>query len=103
MLSKPKKPGVPYFTPDKRQCLILGNFDYSPIRYMGVDNNGNPKELGIKDLLHVKTDIKLFKEKIEGYGFADDGQDILEMTNLGVDKVKKVFLGYQRKINDNAD
>ena len=70
---------------------------------MGVDKDGNPKELGFGDLFHVKTDIKLFKEKIEGYGFADDGQDILEMTNLGVDKVKKVLLGYQRKINDNAD
>jgi hypothetical protein len=46
---------VPFFSPDKRQCLILGNYDYSPIRIMveGVDEDGNPKELGFKDLLHV--------------------------------------------------
>ena len=44
MLSKMKKAGVPYFTPDKRQCLILGNIDYAAIRFMGVDKDGNPKE-----------------------------------------------------------
>ena len=32
---------IPYFAPDKRQCLILGNYDYSAIRFMGVDKNGN--------------------------------------------------------------
>ena len=62
MLSKPK---VPYFTPDKRQCLLLGNFDYSPIRWIeGVDDDGNPKEKGFSDLLKVKVDIEHFKENI---------------------------------------
>ena len=50
----------------------------------------------------MKADIKLFKENIQVYGFDDDGQDIVKKMNLSVDKVKKVFLGYQRKINDNA-
>ena len=50
MLSKPI---VPYFTPDKRQCLILGNFDYASIRFTGVDKNGNPKEKGFADLPEV--------------------------------------------------
>ena len=53
MLSKLKKPGLPYFTPDKRQCLILGNIDYSAIRFMGVGKDGNPKELGFADLPEV--------------------------------------------------
>ena len=53
MLSKMKKPGVPYFTPDKRQCLILGNIDYAAIRYMGVDRDGNPTEKGFANLLEV--------------------------------------------------
>ena len=48
-----KKPSVPYFTPDKRQCLILGNIDYGAIRFMVVDENGKPKEKGFADLLEV--------------------------------------------------
>ena len=44
---------LPYFTPDKRQCLILGNYDYSAIRFMGVGKDGNPKELGFADLPEV--------------------------------------------------
>ena len=44
MLSKPKKPSVPYFTPDKSQCLILGNIDYAAIRFVRVDKDGNSKE-----------------------------------------------------------
>ena len=53
MFSKPKKPSVPYFTPDKRQCLILGNIEYAAIRFIGVDKDGNPKELGFADLPEV--------------------------------------------------
>ena len=53
MLSKMKKPSVPYFTPDKRQCLILGNIDYAAIRFMGVDKDRNPKELGFDNLPEV--------------------------------------------------
>ena len=51
--SKPKAISLPYFTPDKRQCLILGNIDYSAIRFMGVGKDGNPKELGFADLPEV--------------------------------------------------
>ena len=54
MLSKPKKPSVPYFTPDKRQCLILGNIEYAAIRFMGVDKDGNPTEKGFADLPEVR-------------------------------------------------
>ena len=50
MLSKPK---VPYFTPDKRQCLILGNIDYAAIRIIVVDKDGNPEEKGFADLPEV--------------------------------------------------
>ena len=46
MLSKPSKRGLPYFTPDKRQCLILGNIDYAAIRYMGVGKDGSLQEKG---------------------------------------------------------
>ena len=50
MLSKPKKPIVPYFTPDRRQCLIIGNIDYSAIRWTVQDANGNTKVKGFADL-----------------------------------------------------
>ena len=53
MLSKLKKPSVPYFTPDKRQCLILGNIDYAAIRFIVADENGNPKEKGFANLPEV--------------------------------------------------
>ena len=53
MLSKPSKRGLPYFTPDKRQCLILGNIDYAVIRYMGVGKDGNPEEKGFANLPEV--------------------------------------------------
>ena len=60
MLSKPQKPSVPYYTPDKRQCLILGNIEYAAIRFMGLDKDGNPEEKGFADLPEVKQDIKVF-------------------------------------------
>ena len=53
MLSKMKKAGVPYYTPDKRQCLILGNIDYAAIRFVRVDKDGNSKELGFANLPEV--------------------------------------------------
>ena len=51
MLSKPKK--LPYFTPDQRQCLIIGNIDYSAIRWTVEDANGKTKVKGFLDLLAV--------------------------------------------------
>ena len=99
MLSKPNKPKVPYFTPDKRQCLILGNFDYSAIRWgekkdaagnVIVDEAGNLKQYGFADLLHVKNDIKIFRKRIEEYGFPST--DISKQTNLSVDAAKKTIL-----------
>ena len=53
MLSKPKKPTVPYFTPDKRQCLILGNIDYAVIRFLVEDDDGTQQEKGFADLPEV--------------------------------------------------
>ena len=44
MLSQKKamSKALPPFTPDERQCLILGNFDYSLIRWGArVDEAGN--------------------------------------------------------------
>ena len=63
MLSKPK-PSLPYFAPDKRQCLILGNIDYAAIRFMQVDKDGNPKEKGFADLLEVEQDMEVFSQNI---------------------------------------
>ena len=64
MLSKMKKPGVPYITPDERQCLILGNINYAAIRFPGVDENGNPKEKGFADLPEVLQDMEVFSKNI---------------------------------------
>ena len=50
MLSKPK---VPYFSPDKRQCLILGNIDYATIRFTVEDIDGSQQEKGFADLPEV--------------------------------------------------
>ena len=74
MLKKKKNmpKALPYFTPDRRQCLILGNFDYSTIRFMGQDKNGNPKEKGFADLREVEQDIEDFKNNIARYGFDAD-------------------------------
>ena len=100
-----------YFTPDKRQCLILGNNDYSPIRWgtktdaagnIILNEDGIPKQFGFADLPAVLEDIEVFSRNIVRYDF-DADHDILQKTNLSVAAVKKVFLGYQRKINDNAD
>ena len=68
---------------------------------MGVDKNGNPKELGFKDLPDVHQDMEVFYTNIQQYGFDDFG--IMQKTGLSMDAVKKVFNGYQRRINDNAD
>ena len=76
MLSKPSKRGLPYFTPDKRQCLILGNIDYAAIRFMGVDSEGNPKEKGFANLLEVQQDMAVFSQNIQQYGF-DEDMDII--------------------------
>ena len=48
-----RKPSLPYYSADKRQCLILGNINYAAIRYMGVDKDGNPIEKGFADLPEV--------------------------------------------------
>ena len=96
------KSSVPYYTPDKRQCLILGNIDYAVIRFMGVDKHGNPKEKGFADLPEVQQDMDVFSQNIQQYGF-DEDMDIIQKTNLSLAAVKKVFAGYQRRIADNAD
>ena len=44
---------LPYFSPDRRQCLILGNFNYATIRFKKQDANGNIKEKGFADLPEV--------------------------------------------------
>ena len=93
MLSKPKKPTVPYFSPDKRQCLILGNFDYTAIRFMAVDKDGNQREKGFKNLEEVKNDMEVFRKNIQQYGF-DEDMDIIQKTNLSLAAIKKFFYGY---------
>ena len=93
---------VPYFSPDKRQCFILGNHDYSAIRFMGVDRNGNPKKKGFADLPEVLQDMEVFSRNIEKYNFVSD-LDIVQKTNLSIAVIKKIFLGYQRRINDSSD
>ena len=47
------KGSLPYFSPDKRQCLIVGNYDYAAIRFIVVDKDGNPEEKGFADLPEV--------------------------------------------------
>ena len=47
------KSSLPYFSPDKRQSLIIGNFDYSAIRWMAIGHDGNPIEKGFADLPEV--------------------------------------------------
>ena len=93
---------VPYFTPDKRECLILGNDDYSAIRWgtktdaegnVIVDEHGNPKQFGYADLPAVLQDMEVFSQNIALYGF-DPDLDIVQKTNLSVAAVKKIFLGY---------
>ena len=100
--SKPIAKQARYFTPDKRECFILGNHDYSLIRFMGVDSNGNPKQKGYADLPAVLQDIEVFRLNIARYGF-DADLEIVQKTNLSVAAVKKIFLGYQKRINVNAD
>ena len=56
---------------------------------MGVDNEGNPKQLGFADLDHVEEDLKLFKEKIVQYGF--DDINIKKKKNLSMAAVKKLI------------
>ena len=90
MLSKPKKPTVPYFTPDRRQCIILGNYDYHAIRFMGVDENGEQKEKGFDNLEEVINDMETFSENIQKYGF-DSDYDIIEKKNFTWTEAKKVF------------
>ena len=90
-LKKTISKAIAPFSPDVRQCLILGNFDYSPIRYgtkvdkagkMILDANGNPKQFGFADLHHVEPDLQLFREKIVNYGF--DDLDVVTRTNLSM-------------------
>ena len=103
MLSKPQKSNsLPYFSPDKRQCLILGNIDYAAIRFMGVGKDGNQKEKGFANLPEVQQDMEVFNQNIRRYGF-DEDMDIIQKTNLSLAAVKKVLAGYQKRICDNSD
>ena len=54
-----------YFKPDKRQCLILGNFDYAKIRWTEEGLDGNMKEKGFPDLPEVRQDMEVFSRNIE--------------------------------------
>ena len=101
MLSK-LKTSLPYFSPDRRQSLILGNFDYSAIRFMVVDKDGNPKEKGFADLPEVQQDMEVFSSNIQQYGF-DPDFDIVQKTNLSMDAIKKTLAMYSRRIADNSD
>ena len=102
MLSKPKKPNsLPYFSPDKRQCLILGNIDYAAIRFMGVGKDGSPKEKGFANLPEVQQDMDVFCQNIQRYGF-DEDMDIIKKTNLDTAATKKIFNKMQRKIAENS-
>ena len=67
MFSKPFKLGLPYFTPDIRLGLLIGNFDYSAIRVPGegLDNKGKQKQNGYSDLPEVQQDIKDFSQKLQ--------------------------------------
>ena len=85
------KKKINYFTPDVKQCLILGNFNYSPIQWgtlvdeagnQIVDEKGNPVPNGFADLHHVEKDLELFREKIQQYGFED--LDIVTKTNINM-------------------
>ena len=71
MLSKPGKATMPFFTPDKRLCLILGNYDYAAIRF------GDQKEKGFADLPEVIQDMENFSQKIKQYGFNEDMMEII--------------------------
>ena len=55
---------LPYFTPDKRQCLILGNIDYAPIRFMAAGKDGKQKEKGFANLHEVERDMEVFSRNI---------------------------------------
>ena len=91
MLSKPYKPGLPYFTPDKRQGLLIGNFDYSAIRVPGegVDDEGKPIEKGFSDLPEVQQDIIDFNQNLQRYSF-DGDMNIIQKINVSVAEIKKI-------------
>ena len=97
MLSKSKKPTLPYFTPDKRQCLILGNINYDAIRWTVQDANGNTKVKGFLDLLAVQDDMEVFSRNIQQYGF-DEDMDIIKKTNLNFEETKKMFNKLKQRI-----
>ena len=84
------KPSLPYFSPDKRQSLILGNIDYAAIRYMGVDKDGNPEEKGFANLPEVYQDMEVFSQNIQKYDF-DEDMDIIQKTNLSMAAIKKIL------------
>ena len=46
--------------------------------------------------------MQVFSRGIERYDF-DPDLDIVQKTNLSVAAIKKIFMGYQRRINANAD
>ena len=71
---------LPYFKPDERQSLVLGNFDYSKIRWTEQDADGNEIVKGYQDLLEVRDDIDEFYNEIVKYGF--DETDITKMDNI---------------------
>ena len=89
-----------FFTPDIRQCLIIGNFNYQAIRWTEDDADGNAVEKGFADLNEVQDDIEVFSRNIAEYGFGDT--DILEKKNINNKSIKKIFNEYQSKINNNA-
>ena len=89
-----------YFKPDKRQCLILGNFDYAKIRWTEEGKDGNMKEKGFPDLPEVRQDMEVFSRNIEQYGFGR--LDIIQETNLDIASTKEFFNKSKRYIVENA-
>ena len=66
-----------YFKPDKRQCLILGNFDYADIRWTEEGKDGNMKEKGFPDLPEVRQDIEFFHPLLSCFCFLEINEEII--------------------------
>ena len=99
-MSQSKHQSSPYFRPDDRYCLIVGNFSYQALRFMTVDKTSKETESGYPDIWENKNTINSFSDQIRSYGFSPT--QIIKMKNVSCAKMRTLIADLKVKIQLNA-
>ena len=73
------------FKPDRKLCLIIGNYDYSELR--------DHLNKGFPDLKDAKKDVDFFEKKILQFGF--DPKDVKKVEQIKLKEMQKQMKDYR--------